>query len=112
MTLFRGWLIALWAVLTVYTVMVIGTHGWGLIPIFFGDMAQMTWPGQFNLDFMMMLMFSALWTAWRNQFSAAGLGLAVLALFFGSSFLTVYLLYLSFATRGDVRAMLVGPARA
>ena len=33
----------------------------------------MKWFGQFNLDFMGFLILSAIWVAWRNQFSAAGL---------------------------------------
>ena len=48
----------------------------------------MTWPGQFNFDFFGFLILSATWTAWRNQFSAPGLGLALVALFGGIPFLT------------------------
>ena len=33
-----------------YTGVVVWNHGMGLLPIFFGDMAKMPWPGQFNLD--------------------------------------------------------------
>ena len=62
--------------LTVYTAIVIGNHGWNLLPVFFGDISAMGWPGQFNLDFMGFLALSALWTAWRNNFSALGLLLA------------------------------------
>jgi hypothetical protein len=42
-----------------YTVIVINNHGIGLLPVFFGDMAEMGWPGQFNLDFMCFLALSA-----------------------------------------------------
>jgi len=55
---------------------------------------------------------SATWTAWRNQFSAAGLGLALVALFGGIPFLTTYLLYLSYQTKGDIRVMLLGEGRS
>lgn len=34
-----------------YTAVVASNHGIGLLQIFFGDMATMGWPGQFNLDF-------------------------------------------------------------
>ena len=112
MTGLRLLLIAIFGVLAVYTAFVVAEHGLGLVPIFFGDMAAMTWPGQFNLDFFCFLILSAVWTAWRNRFSPAGLGLSVLALTGGSLFLSVYLLYLSFATGGDIRAMLLGPERA
>ena len=83
-----------------------------LLPTFFGDILAMTWPGQFNFDFLGFLILSATWTAWRNQFSAASRGLALVALFGGIPFLTTYLLYLSFQTRGDIRVMLLGEGRS
>ena len=112
MTAFRALLIAMFATLLVYTALVIAGHGWGLFPVFFGDMAKMGWPGQFNLDFMFMLTLSALWVAWRHGFSLPGLVLALIAFNGGASFLSVYLLILSFQTRGDMRAILMGPSRA
>ena len=48
----------------------------------------------------------------RNQFSAPGLGLALVALFGGIPFLTTYLLYLSYQTKGDIRVMLLGEGRS
>ena len=67
------------------------------------------WGGPGNLiDFLGFLVLSSFWTAWRNQFSSLGLGLGVLAFFFGAPFLTGYLLYLSYATDGDAKTMLVG----
>lgn len=111
MTGFRGLLIALFVVLLVYTSVVSSNHGWNLLQVFFGDMAKMEWPGQFNLDFMFMLSLSALWVAWRHRFSAAGLSLALLAFFGGASFLSVYLFVVSFRTNGDMRKVLLGKSR-
>jgi hypothetical protein len=105
---FRGLLVVVFGALLVYTAAVIANHGWNLLSIFFGDMATMTWPGQFNLDFMFMLVLSALWVAWRHRFSAAGLALAVVAAFGGALFLSVYLLVLSLRAKGDVREVLLG----
>src|SRR5690242_12478037 len=85
--LFRILLAVLWIGLVAYTVVVIGAYGMTLVPIFFGDIARMNWPGQFNLDFSMLLVLSALWTAWRNKFSPLGLALSPVALFGGSGFL-------------------------
>ena len=34
-----------------FTSVVISNHGWNLLPVFFGDIVAMTWPGQFNFDF-------------------------------------------------------------
>src|SRR3546814_16446526 len=67
---FRTLLVILWLALAAYTAVVISRHGLGLLPIFFGDMAKLGWPGQFNLDFLSFLILSALWTAWRNGFTA------------------------------------------
>ena len=112
MIAFRTLLVLMFAVLTIYTVLVIGAEGWNLLGVFFADMAKMQWPGQFNLDFMLMLTFSGLWVAWRHQFSAAGLGLGVLAFFGGALFLSIYLLIQTLRTKGDMRVVLLGKARA
>jgi len=112
MTAFRLFLGAFLVVLVVYTLAVIAEHGFILFETFFGDMMAMNWPGQFNLDFMGYLMLSAIWVLWRNQFSGASFGLAILAFFGGMSFLPVYLIYLSVKLDGDVAAMLLGEQRA
>lgn len=111
MTVFRLFLVAAWLVLMGYTAVVIQNHGPDLVTVFFGDIAAIGWPGQFNADFTILLSLSAIWVAWRHRFSAGGLLLAVFAQFGGSAFLLPYLLVLSVQTRGDGRAMLLG-ARA
>ncbi|WP_210472525.1 hypothetical protein [Vibrio crassostreae] len=108
MILFRIFLAILWLALSVYTAVVVSNYGMGLLPIFFGDILAMTWPGQFNLDFMFMLALSALWVGWRHQFSAGGLALVFLAFIGGASFLTVYLLVLSYQAEGDMKKVLLG----
>ncbi len=112
MNLFRALLVLMLIVLSAYTAIVIANHGINLLAVFFGDMAAMAWPGQFNLDFLGFLILSGIWTAWRHQFSLAGLGLGVLAFFGGMMFLTIYLLIVSLKTKRDIRAMLLGVARA
>ncbi len=111
MLIFRTFLAVLWLALSAYTAVVVSNHGLGLLPIFFGDMAVMAWPGQFNLDFMFMLSLSALWVSWRHQFSAGGLALGLLAFLGGASFLTIYLFVLSIQLNGDIKKVLLG-ARA
>lgn len=109
---FRLFLAACLVVIVAYTSVTIANHGWNLLPAFFGDMAEMGWQGQFNLDFMTFLALSALWVAWRHQFSGAGLGLAVLAFFGGMLFLSVYLLIQLQRTGGDLKVVLLGEGRA
>lgn len=105
---FRLLLIAILVVIAVYTGIVIANHGLNLLPIFFGDIAKMAWPGQFNLDFLCMLILSATWVSWRHNFSGTGMGLGLLALFGGASFLSVYLFILSVQNKGNVAAILLG----
>jgi len=107
-TAFRVFLAVVFVSILAYTAVTISNHGLNLLPIFFGDMKAMAWPGQFNFDFMTFLALSALWTAWRNQFSAKGLGLAVLAFFGGMLFLSAYLFILSFKANGSVAQVMIG----
>ncbi len=105
---FYLFLMVLWGALVFYTGYVVSEYGLNLFPYFFGDMAAWNWPGQFNLDFVMMLFLSASWTVWRNRFSATGWLLAVLAFFGGAGFLLPYLTYLARRHEGDTGAILLG----
>ena len=105
---FYLFLMVLWGALAFYTGKVIADHGWGLFPIFFGDIARWEWPGQFNLDFSMMLFLSASWTAWRNGFSPTGWILAAVAFVGGAGFLLPYLTYLAWKHGGNTADVLLG----
>jgi hypothetical protein len=96
----------------VYTIIVGVNHGWNLLPVFFGDIATMSWPGQFNLDFMGFLTLSGLWLAWRHHFSPGGLVLGVFGVFAGTMLLAPYLLIESFKAKGDMKEILLGKVRA
>lgn len=112
MAAFRVLLVMMLVALAGYTATVISRHGWDLLTVFFGDMASMGWPGQFNLDFMFMLTLSAIWVSWRHRFSAAGVALGVLAFFGGALFLSIYLLIVTRQVNGDPRKLLLGSADA
>lgn len=109
---FRIFLVCIFTAIVVYTVVVIANHGMGLFAVFFGDMAKMAWPGQFNLDFMGFLMLSGLWLAWRHHFSPPGLALGVLGLFGGAPVLAAYLFFASRQADGDWAQLLLGEERA
>ncbi|MBY0276387.1 hypothetical protein K2Z84_13660 [Candidatus Binatia bacterium] len=108
---FRTLLTLIFVAIAGYTTVTIARHGMGLMPIFFGDIATMAWPGQFNFDFLCMLTLSGLWVSWRHRFSPAGLALGLLALFGGAFFLSAYLLVVTSRT-SDVRVLLLGEGRA
>ena len=112
MRLFRLFLIACLITIIAYTSMTIANHGMNLLPVFFGDMAAMAWPGQFNLDFFTFLLLSGLWVAWRNHFTPAALALALVAVLGGMLFLSAYLLFLIARTSGDIRVIMLGDKRA
>ncbi|EDM83214.1 hypothetical protein [Limnobacter sp. MED105] len=112
MSLFRIYLVLLIVGLGAYTLVVGSNHGWNLLPIFFSNITSVDWQGQFNLDFMTFLSLSALWVAWRHQFSAAGCLLGVIAFFGGMMFLAPYLIWASFRTNGSVGELLVGANQA
>jgi hypothetical protein len=111
MIAFRTFLVVVFLVIAGYTLVVIANHGLNLLPVFFGDMKKMQWPGQFNLDFMCMLLLAGLWVAWRHQFSVAGVVFGLVGVFGGALFLSAYLLVESIRTKGDMRRLLVGTAR-
>lgn len=111
MILLRLFLASFLIAISGYTAITVSEHGINLVPVFFGDMAQMGWPGQFNFDFMGFLALSAIWVTWRHGFRPAGLGLGLIAFFGGMMFLSLYLLVESYRTRGDIAALLLGPER-
>jgi hypothetical protein len=111
MALFRLYLATIIMVIAIYTVMVIGNHGMDLFPIFFGDIAKMKWPGQFNMDFLSFLMLGGLWLAWRHHFNAVGIALGLFIFAGGMPFLATYLLVQSYRTKGDIKALLLGEQR-
>jgi hypothetical protein len=108
----RALLILILISIGTYTTIVIFNHGLGLFEIFFGEMIAMTWSGQFNLDFMCLLLLSGLWVAWRHHFSKLGIVLGLLIFVGGCPMLSAYLIWASFATKGNVNAMLLGEVRA
>lgn len=112
MLLFRLFLAACIVIITAYTSVTVANHGLNLLPVFFGDMAEMAWPGQFNLDFFSFLMLGGIWLAWRNHFSALGIGLGLFIFAGGMPFLATYLLIESYRAGGDIKIVLLGEARA
>ena len=112
MIAFRFFLATILMVISVYTMPVLMNHGLILFQVFFGDIAEMGWPGQFNLDFLGFLILSGFWLAWRHHFSPGGLALGVLGLFGGIPLLTTYPLIMSYRVDGDIKVLLLGPERA
>ncbi|WP_243438586.1 hypothetical protein [Fundidesulfovibrio soli] len=108
---FRMLLAIFTACILMYTGVVVSTHGWNLFPVFFGELAALTWSGQFNLDFTCFLILSGIWTAWRHGFSRWGIVLGVAGFFGGMLFLAPYLVFASYKEQGDMAGVLLGVNR-
>lgn len=112
MRVFRCFLVMMTIGIFCITGMVGFKHGWNLLPIFFGDIASLTWPGQFNFDFLCFLLLSGLWLAWRHHFSFGGILLGLAGIFGGIMLLAPYLLLASYRANGDIKGLLLGRSRA
>ena len=112
MSVFRIFLVIVFICVAVYTAFVVVNHGLNLFTVFFGDMAAMTWAGQFNLDFMCFLALSGLWLAWRHHFTPGGIALGVLGFFGGIIVLAPYVFFASYKANGDMKVLFLGKIRA
>jgi hypothetical protein len=112
MTAFRAALVLLWLAVAGYTGVVVAHHGIDLVSVFFSAIGALDWPGQFDLDFLGLLLLAGLWVAWRHEFSARGLGLGLLAAVGGILFMAAYLLVLSLQCKGSMKEVLLGARRA
>ncbi len=111
MTLFRMLLVAIIAIVGVYTVMVIGQHGIDFVTPFFTDIAKMGWPGQFNMDFWSFLILGSVWLMWRHHFSMLGTLFGLIIFVGGAPFLCIYLLVVMAKDRPDTAELLLGKTR-
>lgn len=111
MSFLRVFLVIAFLVITTYTVLAVGRDGWDLVTPFFHDVHSLSWPGQFNLDFLFYLWLSGLWVAWRHKFSVGGIGLALIASVGGILFFAPYLIWASFKANGNIAQLLLGEAR-
>lgn len=108
MTLFRTFLITSFVAIFSYTAFTIVTYGINIAPIFFGDIASLTWRGQFAFDFLTYLWLSGLWVAWRGGFTGGSIAHGVTASILGMVVFAPYLLFLLNRTGGDMRVLLLG----
>jgi hypothetical protein len=108
MILFKALLVAMFLGLLAYTGIAAVNDGLDLGTPFFSDLTSLTWPGQFNADFLTYLWLSALWIAWRHKFSGGGVALALVASVAGILFFSVYLLVCLSRADGDMARLLLG----
>lgn len=112
MTIFRALMVIFFISIVLYTTKVGYDYGWDLFSIFIENLTALNWSGQFNLDFMTYLSLSALWLAWRHQFSTGGIALALLAAVGGILIFAPYLFFASLQANGDMKILLLGEEKA
>jgi len=111
MTLFRAALVVAW--LLIFYITVEAVRWIGVAPsfeIFIGDYANW-WRAQFYTDFLIHAVLAAIWLLYRSKNWTTGVILALLAINLGSLFTVAYIFVLTFTTKGNARALLLG-ARA
>ncbi len=102
---------AMIAVIWIYSGAVMLHEGLDFFTPFVSAILTVTWPGQFALDFLLYLLLSAIWVAWRHGFSGAGIALGF-AMLFGAVVFLPYLLIAALRSGGDPVVFLIGPGRA
>lgn len=105
---FRVLVAALFVGIIGYTIMVVSNYGWNLIPAYISAIAEVSWQGQFTVDFSFYLLLSAVWITWRHRYSPLGFTLGGLALIGGMMFFAPYLLVASIRARGEITPFLLG----
>ena len=111
MATLRAILILMLITIFIYTSFVIANHGMNFMPVYFSDLFSLSWTGQFVLDFSIYLLLTALWIAWRHQFSSRGIMLGALAPFGGIIYLSIYLIVVTGKPNCDMKVLLLGPTR-
>ncbi|MEM7412165.1 MAG: hypothetical protein AAF430_18195 [Myxococcota bacterium] len=98
------------ATTSIYMLTVVATTSegpnWPAVAI--GDLMALGWRAQFDLDFVVYLILFAVWVAWREGGTPRGYALALLSFPMGGMFGFPYVLYATFAAKGDPRSVLLG----
>lgn len=92
----------------IYTAVAMQNDGFDFFAKMIQFVSSLTWMGQFTVDFSCYLLLSALWIAWRNQFSGGSILMAITASILGIIVFAPYVLYLLAQERGDLKRVLVG----
>lgn len=107
-TLIKSLLIFQTCALLIYTVIVIRKEGWSLFQIIFNNIIDLSWNGQFNLDFSCYLALSGIWIMWRHKFSLTSILVAIPVMIIGIIAFAPYLLYLLLKEKSDLKKVLLG----
>jgi hypothetical protein len=97
-----------WTLMVVVTWKAIDVLGVNWSSVFFGDILNHEWRAQFNIDFLIHLFLFASWVVWRERSKVTDVVCGFLCIFGGGLFGFLYLLFISFKSRGDAREFFLG----
>jgi hypothetical protein len=103
----QGYFVVAWIVLAYVSTHAIASQGLDGGNVFITDFAH-PWRAQFNTDFTLWAVPTAVWVFWRHASWLLGLLCAVATLALGGMFLMPYLLVASIRAHGDARRLLLG----
>ena len=111
MKLLRLFLILSTVLIFIVTFFTVNTNGLNWPSVFFGDILELDWRAQFNVDFLIHLYLLATWIAWREGFTVKSYFFGFLSIFLGGMFGFLYILYASYQAKGNPKKLLLGEHR-
>ncbi|MFK7814758.1 MAG: hypothetical protein AB8B92_00330 [Gammaproteobacteria bacterium] len=97
-----------WTLITVVTWKAVTLLGINWPSVFFGDILNHPWRAQFNIDFLIHLILFASWVVWRERSKITGAICGFLCIFGGGLFGFLYLLFISFQSKGNASTFFMG----
>ena len=92
--------------LMIYTFLAFQSQGPDLFSFFLGNIKELGWNGQFNLDFACYLTLSGLWIMWRHQYRLGAVVFGFAAMILGIIVFAPYLILLLIQHQGDLKKVL------
>ena len=108
MTMLRLFLLVSTIVIYLLTYLAVAAQGINWPAVAFGDILDLNWRSQFDVDFVIHLLLLATWISWREGFSLKGHVYGFLSIVMGGMFSFPYILYAIYMGKGDPKGVLLG----
>lgn len=108
MATLRIFLLASTVSIYLFTYFALSESGINWPAVAIGDILALNWRSQFDIDLVIHLLLLATWISWREGFSLKGHVFGVLSIVMGGMFSFPYLIYATYAAKGDPKAVLLG----
>lgn len=108
MTILRVFLAFSTVLIYAITALAVAQQGPNWPAVAFADVIALGWRSQFDLDFLVHLFLLAAWVVWREGATGRAYLFGVLSIVMGGMFSFPYLIYATYAARGEPVALLLG----